>query len=125
MRIPIQYALTYPHRVPSPVKTLRLPEIETFHFYAPDPERFPCLQLAYDVLSAGGSAPCAMNAANEVAVLRFLEGQLTFPEIHRVTEEVVSSHRPLRSGSLEELMKVDAWAREEADRVCRRLRTTG
>jgi 1-deoxy-D-xylulose-5-phosphate reductoisomerase len=120
MRIPIQFALTYPERCPSPVKTLSLPDAGTLEFSEPDLDRFPCLKLAYEALRTGGTVPCAMNAANEVAVDRFLGGRIGFNDIYRVVETVLGAHEKAEPADLGTLLEVDAWARREAESTVRR-----
>jgi 1-deoxy-D-xylulose-5-phosphate reductoisomerase len=121
MRIPIQYALTYPERRPLPLQRLCLEEVSTLSFQAPDPERFPALRLAYEVLAAGGTAPAVFNAANEVAVSAFLEGKLSFMGIIESVERAVRAHERLDSPrsldpSLEDILAADAWARRETEK---------
>jgi len=121
MRIPIQYALTYPERRPLPLQRLCLEEVSTLSFQAPDPERFPALRLAYEVLAAGGTAPAVFNAANEVAVSAFLEGKLSFMGIIESVERAVRAQERLDSPrsldpSLEDILAADAWARRETEK---------
>jgi 1-deoxy-D-xylulose-5-phosphate reductoisomerase len=118
MRIPIQYALTYPERWDTPLPSLdifRLPKLE---FLEPDLEKFPCVELAYRALRAGGTAPAVLNAANEVAVEAFLNYGIAFHEIAQVIESVLDSHLPNPASDLESILKADAWAREEAQTLC-------
>lgn len=117
MRTPIQFALTYPARVVSPRRRLDLPEVGQLTFEAPDFDAFPCLRLAYQAAAAGGSLPCVMNAANEVAVARFLEGRLPFLGIARVVETVMEQHTTLPDPSLEALFDADCEARAAASKV--------
>jgi 1-deoxy-D-xylulose-5-phosphate reductoisomerase len=114
MELPIQYALTYPHRRPSvrpAFDFLRNPRLD---FFTPDPEKFPCLILAYEALKQGGSMPCFMNAANEILVLRFLKHEIRWREIADKLELLMQRHRPVRDLDLEIIMAIDAAAREEA-----------
>jgi hypothetical protein len=99
MCIPIQYALTYPERRPLPVKRLRLEEVGSLTFEAPDPGRFPALRLAYEVLEEGGTSPAVFNAANEVAVAAFLREETSFQEILGSVERTLDSHRALGASS--------------------------
>ena len=78
MRIPISYALAYPERLPNTLPSLDLFEVQTLHFYPPDPERFPCLRLAFEAARRGGTMPAVLNAANEIAVQAFLDGVIPF-----------------------------------------------
>jgi 1-deoxy-D-xylulose-5-phosphate reductoisomerase len=92
MRVPIQYALTYPDRMSSPSKPLSLAEAGSLHFREMDYERFPCLRLAYECGKMGGTAPTAFNAANEVAVARFLRGEISFLAIEDIIAQVLDRH---------------------------------
>jgi 1-deoxy-D-xylulose-5-phosphate reductoisomerase len=114
MKIPIQYALTYPERLPLPVKRLQLNEIANLTFQAPDPARFPALRLAYEVLERGGTAPAVLNAANEVAVAAFLRDEICFPEIVEWIEQTLQAHSVIADPTLEDLFAADAWARDTA-----------
>jgi len=114
MRVPIQYALTYPMRYPTRTEALDLRKIGTLHFREMDFARFPCLRLAYECGRAGLSAPTVFNAANETAVARFLEGAITFLDIERVIEQVLERHTVAAVPDVEAIAEVDAWARMEA-----------
>jgi 1-deoxy-D-xylulose-5-phosphate reductoisomerase len=117
MRIPIQYALTYPGRWNSPLPSLDIYKLPTLEFLEPEMDKFPCLRLAYRALRAGGTAPAVLNAANEVAVEAFLSGGIAFQEIPLIIEAVLDAHVPIINPDLETILKADAWAREEAT-VC-------
>jgi 1-deoxy-D-xylulose-5-phosphate reductoisomerase len=114
MRVPISYALSHPERVDVPVRTLDLVELGALTFEAPDLESFPCLRLAREAAEAGGTAPCVLNAANEVAVHAFLAGDLSFTGIPRVIESTLSElpAQPVRHFS--DLYAADTQAREVA-----------
>ena len=114
MRVPISYALNFPDRVDVPVGTLDLVELGALTFEAPDLDSFPCLRLAREAAEAGGTAPCFLNAANEVAVHAFLAGDLPFTGIARVIESTLSElpAQPVRHFS--DLYTADAQAREVA-----------
>jgi 1-deoxy-D-xylulose-5-phosphate reductoisomerase len=114
MRVPISYALNYPDRVDVPVRPLDLVELGALTFEAPDLDSFPCLRLAREAAQAGGTAPCVLNAANEVAVHAFLAGDLSFVGIPRVIESTLSElpAQPVRHFS--DLYAADAQAREVA-----------
>ena len=114
MRLPIQYAFSYPERWDAPLPPLDLLASGPLEFFAPDRERFPCLGLAYRALELGGTMPVVLNAANEVAVEAFLAGRLAFTGIHRVIERTMAVHRPAEESSLEAVREVDRWAREHA-----------
>ncbi|MBO3284342.1 1-deoxy-D-xylulose-5-phosphate reductoisomerase [Paenibacillus sp. FSL M8-0228] len=92
MRVPIQYALTYPERMKSPAKPLSLAEVGKLHFKEMDYNRFPCLRLAFECGKMGGTAPTAFNAANEIAVARFLRGEISFLHIEAIIERVLERH---------------------------------
>ncbi len=119
MRLPIQYALTYPERTKSAVERLSITEVSPLEFFKPAIERFPCLGLAYEAARAGGTMPAVLNAANEVAVEEFLERRLGFCDIPKVIERVMSEHSPTREPTLEQVLDADAWARECAVSVRR------
>lgn len=126
MCLPIQYALTYPHRVAGVAKPLRLDDIGRLHFEKPEPETFRALTLAYEVAEAGGTAPAVFNAANEAAVEEFLAGRIRFTQIMELVEHCLGRHDVRHGGSLHELLEADAWARAEvADELRRTTRTAG
>ena len=114
MRVPISYALNYPDRMDVPVRPLDLVELGALTFEAPDLDSFPCLRLAREAAQAGGTAPCVLNAANEIAVHAFLAGDLSFVGIPRVIESTLSElpAQPVRHFS--DLYAADAQAREVA-----------
>ncbi|NLJ73777.1 MAG: 1-deoxy-D-xylulose-5-phosphate reductoisomerase [Firmicutes bacterium] len=114
MRLPIQYALTYPEVMPSPVKALDLTEIGTLSFEKVDLDRFPSLRLAYEAGESGGDMPIALNASNEVAVQAFLNGKLTFTQIPQLVEEVMHKFTGKSFPSLEQILEIDADARRRA-----------
>lgn len=114
MRVPIQYALTYPERQSSPASPLDLLKQSTLHFREMDFERYPCMKLAYAAGRLGGTATTVFNAANEVAVSRFLRREISFLSIEAIIEKVLASHDATALPSLEAIMETDAWARREA-----------
>jgi 1-deoxy-D-xylulose-5-phosphate reductoisomerase len=114
MRVPIQYALTYPERRPTPTTPLRLAEIGRLNFRTMDYERYPCLAMAYECGRTGGTAPTVFNAANETAVAAFLRGAISFLEIEATIERTLNSHQVVQNPSLEQIMEADCWARENA-----------
>ena len=120
MRLPIQYALSYPERWTTPVASLDLTACGPLEFSAPDTHRFPCLSLAYKVLSGGGGLSAVLNAANEVAVAAFLSNRLAFNQISSVIEQALdaawgrSSETP---SNLSDVREVDAWARVFSESV--------
>jgi len=123
MRVPISYALHYPERADVPVPALDLTEVGSLTFEPPDEEAFPCLRLAREAAHAGGTAPCAMNAANEVAVQAFLDGEIPFPAIAEVIERSLDAHeaRPIHHFNV--LYGADAEARERARELVTGVRT--
>ncbi|CAG7623850.1 1-deoxy-D-xylulose-5-phosphate reductoisomerase [Paenibacillus allorhizosphaerae] len=114
MRVPIQYALTYPQRLPTPSARLRLSEIGRLNFREMDYDRFPCLRMAFESGRAGGSTPSVFNAANEVAVERFLQGKIKFLQIEDVIAETLDKHEKVDSPELEQIIEIDRWARHTA-----------
>ncbi len=120
MKIPIQYALTYPERIPSPVPTVNLAEISSLTFEEPDYERFPLLKVAYEVLKLGKGYPAVMNAANDEAVHAFLDGRISFISIEKVIKSVLDEFKGINE-SLEELLECDEWARLKAREIINSL----
>ena len=114
MRTPIAYALAYPERIEAGVPSLDLFQIARLDFEAPDFERFPCLQLAYAALRAGGTAPAILNAANEIAVAAFLDRRLSFLGIPRLIEATLAALPAGPEGSLADVLTADAEARRIA-----------
>jgi 1-deoxy-D-xylulose-5-phosphate reductoisomerase len=120
MRLPIQYAFSYPERWDAPVAFLDLTRAGALEFHEPAWEDFPCLRLAFRALEADRSLPIVLNAANEVAVASFLEGRLSFPGIPRVIEACLDAHQPAPAGTLDEVRRIDHQARAAAgDAVAR------
>jgi 1-deoxy-D-xylulose-5-phosphate reductoisomerase len=116
MRLPIQYALTYPERLPCPARRLDWRSLKAFHFEPPDREAFPALDLGFEVATRGGTTGAVLNAANEAAVERFLDRQLPFPEIARVCRAVLDAHTYDSRPTLDGLLAADRWARLEVRR---------
>jgi 1-deoxy-D-xylulose-5-phosphate reductoisomerase len=116
MKFPIQYALLYPERVTAPFARLDLAKIRTLDFQPVDSHRFPAVELAYRACRAGGSMPAVLNAANEVAVERFLAGELSFTSIVDIVSRVLEKHSRHVSaiGSVDDALHWDGWARNEA-----------
>ena len=119
MRLPIQYAFAYPERWSAPVPPLDLARPRQLDFEAPDTKVFPCLALAYRALRGDGSLAVVLNAANEVAVARFLDGTLSFPGVAQVIERTMDAHSAAEVGTLTQIRTVDAWAREHAHDIAR------
>jgi 1-deoxy-D-xylulose-5-phosphate reductoisomerase len=113
MKAPIAYALTFPERVTTGVKTLDLTDLTALTFSKPDYRRFPALGLAYRSLQDGESMPAVMNAANEVAVEAFLSGKIKFTEIVGFIEKTMESHTPHHLNSIEEVLLADKWSRDK------------
>jgi 1-deoxy-D-xylulose-5-phosphate reductoisomerase len=114
MRLPIQYAFSYPERWSAALPSLDLVRAGRLDFAVPDTNAFPCLSLAYRALEAERSLPVVLNAANEVAVARFLDGRLGFPAIAQVIEQTMAAHTAAEVNTLAAVRAVDAWAREHA-----------
>lgn len=114
MRVPIQYALTYPDRQPSPSTRLSLAKVGQLNFRDMDYERFPCLRMAFESGRAGGTAPTVFNAANEIAVSRFLKGEISFLNIEDIIEDALQHHDVISSPDLETIQQVDAEIRQRA-----------
>ena len=118
MRLPIQLALAYPERMPvPPMPALDLAAIGALNFGRPDVARFPCLRLAMEAGRRGGTYPAVMAAADEVAVERFIAGEIGFPAIPAVIESVMEEHRPVADPDLEAILEADARARAQARAV--------
>lgn len=115
MRVPIQYAITYPHRAPGPVKKLNLFEAAKLEFFAPDLDKFPCLFLALEAARKGGVYPAALSAADEIAVDAFLKEQIKFTDIAKLVYTVLKA-APQTQGdaTLNQALEADTWAREAA-----------
>ncbi len=117
MRMPIQYAMTYPDRDRAPVSRIDWTQPRTWNFCAPDFEKFPLLRLAYECQKAGGTACCTLNAADEIAVEAFLEGRLGFTEIAEVVEETLAQQKRREAATIEEVIEVDAASRQTARQI--------
>ncbi len=114
MRMPIQYALSYPERWPAAIPGLDFRRSMQLDFEPPDRERFPCLDLAYRALAGGGTLPAVLNAANEEAVAAFLDGRLSFMGIPELIADVMQAHGSTPAATLDEVLAADAWARARA-----------
>jgi 1-deoxy-D-xylulose-5-phosphate reductoisomerase len=112
MELPIQYALSYPQRLPLQGKRLNLVEIGALTFSEPDLERFPCLKLCLQAGKAGGTVPAALNAANEVAVHLFLEGKIHFSQIAVIVNDAIDRHCRANAESVEAIRLADIKTRE-------------
>jgi 1-deoxy-D-xylulose-5-phosphate reductoisomerase len=114
MRMPIQYALTWPDRAPAPVPKIDWSEPRSWDFSAPDFDRFPALRLAYESMAAGGSATCTLNAADEIAVEAFLEERIGFQDIASMVEETLQRMPNRQPRSIEDILTIDAESRAVA-----------
>ena len=117
MRLAIQYALSYPERLAPPTPPCDLAAIGTLTFEKPDPARFPSLDFAREAMRRGGAVPAVLNGANDVAVDRFLHGEIPFPAIWKTVEAALAACGTPAGATLEELRQADAWAREFARRL--------
>ena len=117
MRLPIQYAFTYPARLHLSGDRLNLFTLQQMHFEPADMERFPCLRLAYEAINAGGTMPCVLNAANEVVNLAFRDGKISYPSISKIIEETMQTLPVIQNPSLEQLIESDAQARKFASNL--------
>jgi len=113
MRIPIQYALSWPRRIKSGIGSLDLTATEPLTFEMPDFDRFPCLALAYKALEIGGTMPVVLNAADEVAVEKFLKGEISFIEIPVMIEQAMKSHKAIQNPDLNTILRVDHSVRRQ------------
>lgn len=121
MRIPIQYALTYPQRLDVGLKPLDFCRLKALHFEKPDFRKFPALTLAIEVARQGGTLPSVLNAADEEAVDAFLKKQIKLTSIFKSVEKVISRHRVKNKPNLNQILEADAWAREETRKVISEL----
>jgi 1-deoxy-D-xylulose-5-phosphate reductoisomerase len=121
MRLPIQYAFSYPERWAASLPSLDLAKAARLDFEMPDTDAFPCLRLAYRALEAERSLPVVLNAANEVAVARFLDGRLGFTAIPDVIARTMTAHQPAAVATLAAVRAVDRWAREYSLEIARGL----
>ena len=117
MRVPIQYALTYPKRIKNPFPRVDFTQRNNLTFDKPDMETFKCLSLAYRALKTGGTLPAVLNGANEVAVARFLKGEIGFLDIPELIEQTMDAYTVKYEYTLEDLLEADAWAKDYAAKV--------
>lgn len=117
MRVPIQYALTYPKRIKNPFPRVDFTQRNNLTFDKPDMETFKCLSLAYRALKTGGTLPAVLNGANEVAVARFLKGDIGFLDISELIEQTMDAYTVKYEYTLEDLLEADAWAKDYAAKV--------
>lgn len=122
MKVPIQYAFTYPHRISCNVPRVNFTEYASLTFLEPDLEKFRCLDIAYQALRAGGTIPCIMNAANEIAVDAFLKKNIKYNDIYRIIAETINTTENTNNPSLEIYVETDRQARINAGNVLKTLR---
>lgn len=121
MRIPIQYALTYPERVVTNYPRLDFKTLSALTFSPPDLMTFPILQLAFDAGNIGGTVPCVFNAANEEAVTAFLQGELRYLDIFTVIHSVMERHKIISTPALNDIYNADLWSREQAKEILKAI----
>src|SRR5437667_729947 len=121
MCFPIQYAVTWPYRVPNTLPPLDFSKLSKLEFFTPRYGDFPALNLARRAGEAGGTLPAVMNAANEVAVAAFLDRQVSFPSIWQIVEEVMNRHAPVAHPDLDAILEADQWARKDAQECVKSL----
>src|SRR3989338_5680614 len=121
MKIPIQYALSYPKRLDSISRKLNLTKIKNLSFEKPDFERFPCLKFAYDAGKEGGTMPAVLNAANEIAVQHFLGNKIKFLDIPKLIGKMMQRHKLIKNPSLNEILDVDKKIKEETKKIIRKI----
>ena len=110
MKIPIQYALTYPSHHATDWEELDLTEINSLTFEKPDFKKFPCMKLAFEALNRNGTAPAVLNVANEQAVYRFLNKEIDFNEIPKIIEMACAKHEFILEPSLDDILYIEKWA---------------
>ena len=113
MKVPIQYALTYPYRENGNVESLDLAKLGSLNFRKPDMDKFPALRLGYEVVEKGGTMGATLNAANEIAVQAFLDRKIKFTDITKTVEHVMKKHNFIKDPTLQDIMDADAHARKE------------
>src|SRR5213076_3292299 len=122
MRFPIQYAVTWPDRVPNTLPPLDFSKLSKLEFFTPRYDDFPAMNLARRAGETGGTLPAVMNAANEIAVAAFLNRQVRFPNISQIVEEVMNRHKPVAHADLDAILEADQRARAEATRCVETLK---
>jgi 1-deoxy-D-xylulose-5-phosphate reductoisomerase len=121
MCLPIHQALVHPEKLPSQVAPLDLAKIGTLSFFEPDTRRFPCLKLAYDAVTQGGTAPAVLNAANEIAVYAFLNNRIGFLDISRVIHQSLDAHITNGKADLDAVFDADRWGRTHAEFLVKKI----
>lgn len=121
MRLPIQYALSYPERLVNHLPTLNLVKMSRLHFEKTNLKRFPCLELGYEASRIGGTMPAVLNAANEIAVEAFLGEEIRFTAIAQVIEKTMQAHKRVKHPNLVSILDADEWARQRAKEQIRKV----
>jgi 1-deoxy-D-xylulose-5-phosphate reductoisomerase len=121
MKLPIEYALSYPERLGPINKRVDFIKDNKMTFFKADSSKFPCLKLAYQAAKKGHTYPIVLNAANEVAVWAFLDKRIKFTDIAKVIEKTMKKHKPLKKYTLEDILSVDNQSRVEAEKIVERL----
>jgi len=121
MRLPIIYALSYPYRLPNQLKRFSFSDFASLTFYAPDRRLFPCLDIAYHAINTGGTLPCCMNAANEVAVLAFLEEKIKFLHISDVIEQTLHQTSFIQNPTIDDYISINNEARSIANQITKNI----
>ena len=122
MCFPIQYAVTWPDRVPNTLPPLDFSKLSKLEFFPPRYSDFPALNVARRAGATGGTLPAVMNAANEIAVASFLDGRVRFPDIWQIVEEVMNRHTRVAHPDLDAILEADQWARAEARKCVKALK---
>ena len=118
MKLPIQYALTFPERLKGRLKNLDFTNMDSLNFFQPDIQKYPCFSLALAAAKIGGTVPAVLNAADEVAVGAFLNGKIDFIKIPDIIEKVLIRHKYMDKPTLDDIFQADKWAREETRSLC-------
>ena len=118
MKLPIQYAISYPDRIPNNFERVDFSKLSELRFFEPDHEKFPTLEYGYWAAREGGTLPTVLNAADEICVDFFLKGKISFLQIMKYLEKTMKNHKNNLKASYDDLMNADSWAREEATRLC-------
>ena len=122
MRLPIQYALSFPQRLETDYPKFDLTTCSTLTFYAPDRETFSCIDIAYQVIAKGGNMPCVMNAANEIAVMAFLKGEIGFLQISDVIAETLQKVDYVAEANMHNFLQTDALSRVRAKEIIEKIK---
>ena len=122
MKGPISYALSYPERLSDVLQALNLAEIRELTFEQPDAKKYPALSLAYDAIKTGGTTPCVLNAANEVAVEAFLDKKISFTSMARLVSRTMAEHKAIKAETIEETVNASNWAKGKANEIVEELR---